>query len=136
MGFIGPYQQYVIDGTAPVARVQDWVKQATAINSGLSTAKAEAIASAKTYTDARESAAVTAANTYTDGKGFTPAWKALTAYAAGQQVIAPNGDYVSAKIAFTSAATYNAANWNPSAQDGRIVLSNEARLNGLARTRG
>ena len=43
-----------------------------------------------------------------------PRWKANTPYSAGQQVVAPDGDVVSAKVAFTSAATYSAANWNPS----------------------
>lgn len=121
MAFIGPYQQYTIDGTAPVARVQDWVKLATAINSGLATAKSEAVEDAAMYTDSREAAAIIASNTYTDGKGFTPAWKADTAYPAGFRVVSPNGDIVSAKVAFTSGATYNAANWNSSVQDGRLA---------------
>ena len=48
MAFIGPYQQYTIDGTNTVARVQDWVTQATAINTGL----AQAVDNANAYTDA------------------------------------------------------------------------------------
>lgn len=49
-----------------------------------------------------------------------PQWKANTTYQAGQLVISPGGDPVTAKNPFTSAATYNPANWNPSTQDGRI----------------
>jgi len=52
--------------------------------------------------------------------GLIPAWKASTAYTAGQRVIAPNGDVVAAKVNFTSGATYSATNWNASTQDGRI----------------
>lgn len=54
--------------------------------------------------------------------GLVPAWKASTAYTAGQRVIAPNGDVVAAKIAFTSGASYSAANWNASTQDGRVAV--------------
>lgn len=49
-----------------------------------------------------------------------PAWRANTTYQAGQLVISPNGDPVTAKNPFTSTATYDPANWNASAQDGRI----------------
>lgn len=58
-----------------------------------------------------------------------PVFKAATAYTAGQRVIAPNGDVVSAKIAFTSGATYAAADWNASTQDGRLAT---AESNGVA----
>lgn len=64
-----------------------------------------------------ESAATMAQSTV----GVIPAWKATTAYVAAQRVIAPNGDVVSAKVNFTSGATYSATNWNASTQDGRIV---------------
>ncbi|WXW93162.1 esterase [Arthrobacter phage BrayBeast] len=43
---------------------------------------------------------------------YVPKWKANTAYIAGQAVLTPTGDTVTAKVAFTSGATYNAANWN------------------------
>lgn len=43
--------------------------------------------------------------------GLLPKWKASTSYVAGQQVVAPNGDIVSALANFTSGATYSAANW-------------------------
>lgn len=43
---------------------------------------------------------------------FVPRWQANTAYLAGQKVVSPNGDTVSAKADFTSGATYNAANWD------------------------
>lgn len=44
-----------------------------------------------------------------------PKWKATTAYLAGDKVLSPAGDIVSAKVDFTSGASYNAANWNLSA---------------------
>ena len=109
---------------------------------GADNGQGQAVADAKTYTDTREAAAVVTAAAYTDGKGFTPAWKANTAYPAGFRVVAPNGDIVSAKIAFTSGATYSAANWNSSVQDGRLAavetknMDQDARLNGRALTAG
>ena len=51
MAFIGPYQQFVIDGIATVVRVDDWVKQAVAINTGLATVQDAALAEAKGYAD-------------------------------------------------------------------------------------
>jgi lysophospholipase L1-like esterase len=42
---------------------------------------------------------------------YAPKWRASTAYTAGQQVISPNGDVVAAIATFTSASTYNPANW-------------------------
>ncbi|MCO4276141.1 hypothetical protein NG701_17205 [Pseudarthrobacter sp. HLT3-5] len=45
---------------------------------------------------------------------FVPKWKATTAYLAGEIVLSPAGDVVSAKVAFTSGASYSSANWNPS----------------------
>lgn len=44
--------------------------------------------------------------------GDASSWKANTPYLAGQTVISPNGDVVSAKVGFTSGASYDAANWN------------------------
>ena len=44
-----------------------------------------------------------------------PLWMPSTAYTAGQAVVNPSGDLVTAKAAFTSGATYSAANWNLSA---------------------
>jgi lysophospholipase L1-like esterase len=41
----------------------------------------------------------------------TPKWKATTAYAAGAIVLAPDNTLVKANTAFTSSASYNAANW-------------------------
>lgn len=55
------------------------------------------------------------------GAGLLPFWKASTIYVAGQRVVAPNGDVVAAKVNFTTGATYNAADWNASTQDGRIA---------------
>jgi len=45
---------------------------------------------------------------------FVPKWKPATAYAAGEPVVNPSGDVVTAKVAFTSGAAYSAANWNAS----------------------
>lgn len=61
-----------------------------------------------------------AANMAQNTAGLVPAWKASTSYTAGQRVIAPSGDIVSAKVNFTSTATYSATNWNASTQDGRV----------------
>lgn len=43
---------------------------------------------------------------------YVPKWKANTAYLAGDAVLSPAGDTVTAIANFTSGATYNAANWN------------------------
>lgn len=43
---------------------------------------------------------------------YVPRWKANTAYALGDKVVSPAGDTVSAKAAFTSGASYSAANWD------------------------
>lgn len=45
---------------------------------------------------------------------YVPKWKPNTAYAAGDAVLSPGGDIVTAKATFTSGATYSAANWNVS----------------------
>lgn len=53
---------------------------------------------------------------------FVPKWKATTAYLAGDKVLSPGGDVVSAKVDFTSGVTYNAADWNPAtAPAGKTV---------------
>lgn len=46
---------------------------------------------------------------------FVPKWKATTAYLAGDKVLSPGGDVVSAKVDFTSGASYSSANWDISA---------------------
>jgi peptidoglycan/xylan/chitin deacetylase (PgdA/CDA1 family) len=51
--------------------------------------------------------------------GYVPAWKTATAYLAGQKVISPGGDVVTA-IANHTSTTYVPANWTASTQDGRI----------------
>jgi hypothetical protein len=43
---------------------------------------------------------------------FIPKWKATTAYLTGDVVLSPTGDPVTAKVNFTSGASYSAANWN------------------------
>jgi hypothetical protein len=45
---------------------------------------------------------------------FVPKWKAATAYIAGDKVLSPGGDVVSAKVDFTSGASYDASNWSVS----------------------
>lgn len=45
---------------------------------------------------------------------YVPRWKATTAYLAGDAVLNPSGDMVTAIANFTSGASYNAANWNAS----------------------
>jgi hypothetical protein len=70
---------------------------------------------------------------------YVPKWKANTAYAAGEKVLNPSGDVVSAKVAFTSAAAYDAANWNPSStylsSASGLPLSGGAAPNGIIRGR-
>lgn len=56
------------------------------------------------------SATATALNATIAGVSV-PRWKPNTQYAAGEQVIAPNNNIVSAVQAFWSTATYNEANW-------------------------
>lgn len=54
---------------------------------------------------------------------YLPKWKPNTIYAAGQQVLAPNNDIVTAKAAHTSGATWNPANWN-NVRDRMMTFSN------------
>jgi hypothetical protein len=42
---------------------------------------------------------------------FVPKWKATTAYAAGDPVVNPSGDVVTAIASFTSGPTYDATKW-------------------------
>jgi hypothetical protein len=52
---------------------------------------------------------------------FVPKWKATTAYLAGDKVLNPSGDVVSAIANFTSGASYNAANWAlPATVSGKL----------------
>jgi len=43
---------------------------------------------------------------------YVPKWKPTTAYLAGDKVLSPNGDVVSAVANFTSGASYDASNWS------------------------
>lgn len=54
---------------------------------------------------------------------YAQQWKPNTAYAAGQPVVNPSGDVVTAKAAFTSGATYDATKWNLSASYPAKVTS-------------
>lgn len=78
------------------------------------------LAAAQKALETNPDVVASAANMAQSTVGLVPVWKASTAYTAGQRVISPGGDVVSAKIAFTSGATYSAANWDASTQDGRI----------------
>jgi lysophospholipase L1-like esterase len=49
-------------------------------------------------------------------------WRANIAYAAGQPVVNPSGDLVTAKATFTSGATYTAANWKLSSTYASATL--------------
>jgi len=66
-------------------------------------------------------------------------WKPNTYYIAGDSVTNPSGDTVTAKVNFTSGASYNAANWNLStvyANDATgLPLINGAAIKGGLRTR-
>lgn len=55
-----------------------------------------------------------------------PAWKPTTAYTAGQSVINPSGEVVSALATFTSGASYNAANWSTPASGTYAPIVNAA----------
>jgi hypothetical protein len=80
------------------ARLQD-----TALNAAYAPKSIEATVAAKA-----DASAVAAK---LDKADAVPKWKANTAYTAGQQVVSPNGDIVSAVATFTSGGAYSAANW-------------------------
>jgi hypothetical protein len=46
------------------------------------------------------------------GAALVPKWQPATAYAQSEYVLSPSGQVVQAKAAFTSGASYSAANWN------------------------
>lgn len=50
-----------------------------------------------------------------------PRWKATTAYLAGDKVLSPTGDVVSAKVDFTSGAAFNSANWDYATASPTVV---------------
>ncbi|CAN7495361.1 hypothetical protein [Arthrobacter sp. LjRoot14] len=58
-----------------------------------------------------------------DKTTVVPRWAPTTAYTAGQQVVSPNGDIVSAVASFTGGASYNAGNW---------ALTNSFIVSGIA----
>jgi hypothetical protein len=76
------------------------------------------------YADKSVEAAVAAKASSAD---VIPIWKATTAYLAGDKVISPAGEIVSAKANFTSGASFSAANWNyvpaKSLVDSDVTLS-------------
>jgi hypothetical protein len=95
----------------------------------IANARTNAVADAKTYTDGAVGADRARLSTL-ETAGYVPAWKATTAYVAGQRVIAPNGDVVAAIANFTSGASYNASNWTASTQDGRLGAVEVLTVNG------
>jgi lysophospholipase L1-like esterase len=66
---------------------------------------------------------------------YVPKWKPNTAYLAGDAVVSPAGDTVTAKINFTSGASYSAANWNASTNVAAKLDKTEASAT-FARPRG
>jgi len=63
---------------------------------------------------------------------FVPKWKATTAYLAGDKVLSPNGDVISAKANFTSGASYDPANWDLSASVAGKLDKTEAAASYVA----
>lgn len=60
---------------------------------------------------------------------YVPRWKANTAYAAGDKVISPAGDTVTAKAAFTSGASYDSTKWDvPASLAGKLDKTDAATL--------
>lgn len=55
--------------------------------------------------------------------GYVPKWAPNTAYTAGQQVISPTNDIVSAKADMTSGTTFSIANWNKSSTSPAGIIS-------------
>lgn len=64
--------------------------------------------------------------------GVVPKWKANTAYTAGDKVISPLGEIVSAVASFTSGATYSAANWSGLTAARIPSLQGSAAVRGMA----
>lgn len=60
---------------------------------------------------------------------YAQQWKPTTAYVAGQPVVNPTGDVVTAKTGFTSGATYNPVNWNLSASYAQTTKRGLEQLN-------
>jgi hypothetical protein len=52
---------------------------------------------------------------------FVPRWAANTAYAAGDPVLNPSGQVVTANAAFTSGATYDPTKWTATATGGGVT---------------
>ena len=73
---------------------------------------------------------VEAALSATIGTEAIPRWKATTAYTAGAKVLSPVGEVVTARVSFTSGASYNPANWWNVTSDTLRVTA--AELTGLA----
>lgn len=76
---------------------------------------------------APETAALSA--TYAGKSDVVPKWKTATVYAAGDAVVAPSGDTVTAISAHTSGTSYNPANWNntPKVDRGAKVAAIRSR---------
>ena len=98
------------DGTiVDPGAVETTIDQSPSIASKLATkANATALAAKLDKTEAASTYITVAAGNAT----YVPKWKASTAYSAGDKVLSPNGDVVSAIANFTSGTSFNAANWN------------------------
>lgn len=107
-GFTGFFTSY--DGMKNEAVAARDAANASALDAAASaalvSAPADAAIAAAVDGNGATEAALTAA--------YVPKWKANTSYAAGEPVLNPTGDVVTAKVAFISGASYSAANWNPS----------------------
>lgn len=68
---------------------------------------------------------------------YVPKWQPTTVYAAGDQVVSPNNDVVTANTAHTSGASFTAANWTlASVKAGgkmwrQLVTTNSGYVGGL-----
>jgi lysophospholipase L1-like esterase len=116
---------HVIPFKGPDGIVEGWVDfgggrfKLTAVDSG--------IFLTPTGLDSASANLVTTPGSATDTAlkgGYAPQWKPSTAYTAGQSVVNPYGDVVSAVAAFTSGASYNPANWvmHPSAAAPSVIV--------------
>jgi len=68
---------------------------------------------------------------------YVPQWKPNTAYAAGQAVVNPSGDVVTAIAAFTSGAAYDSTKWNlsqsyaPKINLGTVMMMGDSIVKGI-----
>lgn len=97
-----------VDGSAPYLSAANLQGMENDITSALGVPDG---ALASRINDPGSQAAAALNATYALKSTDVPKWQPTTAYTAGQQVISPAGDIVSAISSFTSGASYSAANW-------------------------